>query len=330
MVFAKNISVEFPAIRDRKGYRMRRVVSFSTEKSWQSLTGTAEIVVSKYIKGYDIAQLRDMFRVDDPVVVYAGYNGNLVQEFKGYLTRVQDEQHITFTCEDEMRMLKKGQVNMIKKPCKLKDILNAINDVVFKTTGKRYDLDTVDAELGSVRIKAMTPAQVLQEIKDKYKVYSYFKNGILVSGKVFQGNNERHILNFDNQRNIKSHSLEYKRAEDLKVKVKVTSVLANGTKIEATAGDEDGQESEISLFGVNNKKDLQQKADDKLKLMKVDGLAGDVVIFGVPLIEFGDEVSFRSTKFPERDGIYYVDGTSYKYGPGAFIERVVKIGRKAS
>lgn len=320
MVLAKNISVEFPAVRDRKGYRSRRVISVMVESGWEKLTDTCEITLSRNLKGLDLAQVRDLFRRGDTVKVFAGYNKKLLQEFEGYITDVSDEKHLVFKCQDEMYKLKTGSVNFNKKNCKLLDILKAI--------APGYTLDAVDAELGSVRIKGMSPAEVLLKLKDQYGLYCFFRGTTLVAGKIYQGNSNKLKLNFDRLRNIKTHSLTYKRAEDIHVKVKVTSILSNGTKIEATAGDENGSVSEINLYGIKSKADLQKKADEKLALMKADGYTGSVTLFGIPKIVHGDEVDLKSERYPERNGTYHVDATTYQYGPGATIERSVKIGNK--
>lgn len=330
MILAKNISVEFPATRGRKGYRFRRVVSSSCEKSWEKLTNTAEIVVGKTIKGYGVEEVKDLFRRGDKVVVYLGYNGTLHKEFEGYLVQINEETHINFKCQDEMYQWKSGVVNFSKKNCSLEQLLNACLSVVKKNTGITYKTDIASAELGSVRVKDMSPAEVLLKLKDDYSIYSYFKDGVFYSGKVFQDNTKRHTLSFDRARNIKSHNLEFKRAEDIKAKVKVTSVLSTGKKLTATAGDEDGAQSTIELFGVTSQADLQKKADEKLKLMKVDGFTGSVTLFGLPIVEFGDELKFRSDEFEHKNVTHYADSVSIKYGPGPFIEREVKVGRKAS
>lgn len=330
MVLAKNILIDFPAVRDRKGIRMRRVVSFTAEQSWQSLTNKATLTISKYIKGINQEQLREMFRIGDAVTISSGYNREHNEEFAGYITRLNDDRHLVMDLEDEMYMLKRGQLHFNKSKCKLKDLFDAINKLMLEVHGKQYTLDVADAELGNVRIKGKTPCEVLQEIKDKYKLYTYFRDGVLISGKVYQSNEVRHVLNFDNERNIKGHSLEFNKAEDLKVRVKVTSVTSSGQLLTATAGDEDGAESEIGLYGINNQADLQKKADAKLALMKVDGYKGDINCYAVPFIRFGDEVQLRSAKFPERDGAYYVDATNLKYETGNGIERTVTIAKRAS
>lgn len=321
MVYAKNISVEFPANSRRKGYRARRVISCTIDSTWQRLTDTCEISIGRNIKGLDLTEVRDLFRRGDEVIVYAGYNGNLVHEFSGYIVDILDEQNITFKCQDEMYQLKKGVINFNKKNCTLKQLIDVV--------AKGYTTDVIGAELGSVRIKNMTSAGVLEELKQKYGIYCFFRGKTLVAGKPYEGNSRRVKLNFDVLRNIKTHGLTYKRSEDIRVQVKVTSVLADGTKIEATAGDEDGATSEINLFGIKSKADLKAKAEEKLTLMKTDGYEGDITLLAEPRVVFGDEVEINSARYPERNGVYYADGTVFKYGPGAGIERIVKIGKKA-
>lgn len=329
MLLAKNIEVVFSAIRNRKGYRFRRVVSFTAEKSWEKLTNTAEVVVSRNIKGYSVEDVKNLFRVGDPVAVRCGYNGELVEEFSGFITRIKDGQHIVFVLEDNMFHFKNGTINFTAKNAKLDTVIEQCLNTVKSISGYSYDSDVINAELGSVKLKNITPAEVLKKLKDDYNIYSCFIGDVLHVGKVYQGNSTRIKLSFDSQRNIKSHNIEFKRAEDLKVKIKVESVLSNGQKKSVTVGDENGELSTIQLYGISNESDLKKKAEEKLALKKVDGLTGSVVLFGIPKINFGDEVELVSTEFPDRNGVYYIDSTVYRYGPSAQIEREIKIGGKA-
>jgi hypothetical protein len=316
-------------MRGRKGYRFRRVVSCTVEAGWEKLTTTAEIVVSRNIKGYGVEDIKNLFRRGDKVVIYAGYNGDLIKEFEGFITQLKEDSNFIFKCEDSMYLFKAGVVNFSKKNCKLEDVLNACLKVVKDNHGVTIETDIADASIGSVRIKNLSPSQVLLKLKDDMSLYSYFKDGVLYSGKIFQDDSTVTILSFDRERNIKAHSLEFKTADDTKVKVKVTSVTSSGKKIEATAGDEDGAVSTIELYGIESKSELQKKAEDKLQLMKVDGFSGSVTLFGVPRVVFGEELQFRSDEFQFKNVRHYADSTIFKYGPGAQIEREVKVGRRA-
>jgi hypothetical protein len=322
MLLIKNIEILFPAAHGRPTYRLRRVISCVVESSWESLTDTCEIKISRNIKGMSLGQVRETFRRGDKVEVRFGYNGQLPIEFNGYIIDVEDSEHLVFKCQDEMYKLKSGTVNYNKKNCNLQELLTVI--------APGYVYDAADAELGNVRIKDISPSQVLQEIKDGYGIYTYFRDGVLISGKINQGSAVRYVLNYDKDRNIKAHSLTYKRAEDVRAKVKVSSVLRSGQKLEVTVGDADGNQSEIELFGITNMADLKAKAEAKLAVIKSDGFEGDVTLFGIPKVRFGDEVELRSALHPERNGAHYIDATTCKYVTGSGIERVIKIGLKAS
>lgn len=322
MTFAKNIEVLFQAAHGRPTYRLCRVISCNIDSSWESLTDTCELVISRNIKGMSLDKVRETFRKGDPISIRIGYDQNLIQEFTGYIVNIDDSKHLVFSCQDEMYKLKSGTVNFNKKNCSLQELLEVV--------AAGYTFDCADAQLGNVRIKDISPAQVLQEIKDGYGIYSYFRDGKLISGKINQGNNNRFVLNYDQQRNIKSHSLTYRRAEDIRARIKVSSILRSGEKLEITVGDADGTQSEIELFGIDNMADLRAKAEQKLALIKSDGFEGEITLFGLPRIVFGDEVELRSTLHPERNGAHYVDSTQLKYVTGSGIERVVKIGLKAS
>lgn len=322
MVFAKNIEITFPAIRDRQTYVCRRVISLEVESSYETLTDKATFRLGRAIKGMNLEQVRDTFRRGDKVLIKAGYNGVLETEFTGYIVNVMDEKHLEFECQDEMFKLKTVEVNFNRRSCALKDLL--------KVVAPGYDVDAPEADLGHVRFTRKMASEVLQEVKDKYGIYSYFRDGVLVCGKINQGSSVRYQLNYDVDRNIKSHDLTYRRAEDIRARVRCSSILDNGTKIEVTVGDPDGEINNIELFGITSKADLKVKAEAKLALMKVDGLEGTVSLFGVPRVRFGDEVLLNSTLHPERSGAYYIKSTIYNYVTGQGITRKVDIGGKAA
>lgn len=328
-VFAKNIEVEFAKTETRPGLLLRRVISVNLESSWENLTDTCTITISRYIKGLSTEDIRNYFRRGDAVAVRAGYNGTFRQEFTGYIVNVTDDQHLVLKCEDEMFQLKTGKVDFNKKKCTLKDVLNELNASLSKQGKTPYPIDAIEAELGSVRIRDLSPARVLQEIKDKYHIYCFFRDGKLIGGKPYSGNEVRTVLRFDGERNIKTHNLTFRKAEDIRLKVKVTSTMHSGKKIEVTVGDEDGQQSELAFYGIDNKSDLKKKAEEKLAMMKVDGYEGEITLFGVPFVKFGDEVEIKSEEHPERDGTYLVDSVKWNYGD-ARIERQIKIGRRAA
>ena len=77
--------------------------------------------------------------------------------------------------------------------------------------------------------------------------------------------------------------MEYRRAEDIKLKVKATSVDRNNKRIELEMGDKDGEEISVFVYNVDHDA-LKVFAEKALDQYKYTGYQGSIETFGEPVV----------------------------------------------
>jgi hypothetical protein len=129
---------------------------------------------------------------------------------------------------------------------------------------------------------------------------------------------------------INSNYLQYQRAEDVIVKVKVTSMLPNNTTLTAEAGDEDGEQRTYHYYNVTSQADLQKIADQRVSDQKYTGFSGWFETFGQPYLKHGDRCKIISKKLPERNGTYLIRSVRRKFGVNVGYRQMFELGEKVA
>ncbi len=312
--------IAFPKNARRQGFAIRRATSVHTEMSWEMLTNTAEITLPRNVKEFNVQDgIKRMFQRGDEVTIDLGYDGKNVRKFTGYVTKVGGGWPVKLECEDEMWKLKMVPVNMAYSGT-LGGLLKAI-----LPSGITYEAS--DIKLEKLKLVKMTVASVLSWLKDQYGIYSYFVGKKLISGKIYLDNTD--TVNLDFNQNVKVNQLEYVRADELRIKVSVTSVRPDGSKLTVTAGDEDGQESKFEYYGKHTEAELKAIAALNVERMKVDEYQGTCTLWGLPVIDHGLRASLRNRQFPEHDGKYFIDKVVTDWDNQGFTQ-IGTLGRQAS
>lgn len=323
MYLAVNIEVSFPENRGRAAKVLKSASSFKVDSSWQNLTDTAEIVLAKALYFEQEKRVFELLKAGDPVIIKGGYNGEYQEEFKGFISEVLDDLPVMIKCEDNMYVLKRTKCHCSYKNVKLEKLLKDIVPSNFK-------IDAADMEIGSVLFKDFTVSQALQELKDKMGIYSYFVGDTLVSGKIYQDNPETDKVKYVFGLNIIQNDLKYRRKEDIRLKVTMTSFQSNGTKLKATVGDDDGQEQRLVCTNVTSETDLKARAQKELDRLKIDGYQGTLTGFGIPFVRHGFTAEIVNYENPDKDGNYYVDGVTTIVSNNGAYRRTLKIGPRAA
>ena len=90
---------------------------------------------------------------------------------------------------------------------------------------------TADAQLGSFRIKNATAAQVLEELKKTYGLYSWIEDEVLHVGLAYEDLNYD-AVEFAVSTNVIQNNLTYRQADDTRVGARAISILEGNQKIE--------------------------------------------------------------------------------------------------
>lgn len=300
------------------------VTDVQISTSWETLTDTAIITLPTNITNKDNTFIRDIIKINDPVEIKLGYFPNLTTRFIGYVSKLTPESPLIVMCEDEAFKLKQKNISNY----------SAKNVTLKKLISDNYDgeINVVDATLGNFRIDRVSMIKVLQELKDKYKIYSWFRNGILYSGLSYlpdQG--ETHQFKF--QRNIiDGSSLQSVDETELGTVAHGISTQKGGSKIELYTYYEDGEiitsdsnpGGDLNTMKVPNRTrtQLQELLERWLPNLYYTGFKGSFMTFGEPVVNHGDICKIEDLKFPEKNGSYIVKSVQISFGQDGYRQTI--------
>lgn len=274
------------------------ITEFQVESSFENLTDQATIVVPRKIRfeGREIIQGESLFKRGDVVQLHAGYDQSQESIFQGYITNLSPSDRLAIKAEDEMWQLKQTSVTFSYKSVTLSKLLADICPIPYEVVG--------DAQLGRLRASKASVAKVLSQLKSKYGLYSWVRDGKLYAGlATVPSLSSTHILRFHH--NIITDDLQYMRSDDVKVKVTAISMSPENQKTEVSVGDSDGDIRTLHFYDLPEI-ELQAVAERELERFRYEGFRGSLVTFGEPRIRHGDKVELQDTKFPDRNGTYLV------------------------
>lgn len=295
------------------------VANCEINTSWETLTDTAMIELPSNITNKDNDSIKDIIKVNDAVEIKLGYFPNLVTRFVGYVSEIVPESPLKIMCEDEAFQLKQSTVNNYsKKDATLKDVI---------TDNYKGKVNIVDAVVGTFRIDRVTMVKVLQELKTKYKIFSWFRNGVLNSGLAYLPN-EGITAKFDFQYNVVSGSnLAFTDESELDTIAHGISTQKDGSKIELYTFYEKGTSGKIITQEGNpggdlntmqiperTKAELTELLERWLPNLYYTGYRGSIETFGEPVMNHGDIAEINDSKFSEKNGRYLIKGVNIKFG----------------
>lgn len=304
------------------------VHSYSVETSFDNFTDTAIISwPRKVVYQKEKKRIEDLIKVGDPVVIKRGYWPNLVERFTGYVARIKPGIVTRVECEDAAYLCKRQAINYSKKNVTVKQLIQDNLPAGLK-------VEAVEAGIGSFRVKNLTLAEVLEKVRNKYGLRSWFQGSTLICGLPYlRQDGATYDLDFSVHVPLgKGEDLIYLKADDVKIKVKAVSMLPNNTKIEAEVGDPDGETRTYTTYNVTSVEELKKVAEENLELLKYEGFRGSFEIFGDPIIRHGDRVRVTNDLNPEmfKGEFYAVKGVKEEMGVNTGIRQTIELGRRTA
>lgn len=310
-------------------YEFDFLQSVEIRSSWDTLTDTATLllpkkisytnrlgVITKKITGKSDGMTGKDFPVflqGDPVTLSGGYGDDVPDIFTGYIRAVAPNHPIKIDFEDNMYWLK----NLFIEKYSEKDIsLKQVIEDITEGMPDHIELNVVDGvQFEVARYSAMTVAEILQSIK-KIGLVSWFRDDTLNVGLAYlEGNPKIHRF-FGSGKDvniISTDNLEYKTEDQVKIKLKVTSIYKDNTKISVTVGNVSGENRTAFVYGIAES-GLETIANEMLKKMVYEGYTGYFTTFLQPKVIHGDAVKLSDPEFPDRDGTYLVKEVITNYG----------------
>lgn len=289
----------------------------SIDSSYDNLLDSGKIIIPKRIRyvnqqGESVPNITQganaLFKAGDPVEISAGYNTNITKFFTGYIKGVRTKFPLLFEVEDEVYKLKQNRLNLTLKNPQLSELLKKIIP-----EGVEYEV-TAEQNLGNFRIKNASTAAVLDELRTKHGIYSFFRDGILYVGLAVNPKLQKtHRFEFNTTNLISGESLTFVDESERKIRVVCKSIDNNNKTLEAEAGDIDG-ETRTLYFNNYSLKDLQSTADRIKNQLKYSGYEGSFLTFIDPIVNHGDVVELVNRTIPEQSGAYLVTRVVTRFG----------------
>lgn len=311
-------------IKSKKTWVFDKITSAEVVRDMESLTDTCVVELPKKVRWKGEPSIP--VRRGDEITVHFGYNGHLQLAFKGFITAVGTKSPVRIECEDYMFRLK-------QHPAKKLTYKSATLDRILtdQCLGIRHKVSG-EQNIGQYRVTADTVSGLLADLKTGGGIRSFirYEDGepVLHCGVLFDRLGDPAPAQvFSTGRNLIDDSqLEELSAADMKIKVKAVSMMPNNKKITVEAGDRDG---ELRTLHAYNKLEPELKAwaEQELKRLKRDGLAGSFTTFGIRLAEKLDAVGIRIDG--QRKGVYQVRKNEIKYGDGG-LRQEITIGTRVA
>jgi hypothetical protein len=300
------------------------------KKSWRNFTDTALIKLPKAIYYSDengilkpVEHLGNFIKVGDKVEIKMGYNRQLFTEFIGYVARSpRIAVPYELICEDEMWQLKRKEVNV--------SIENATVRQIVEAVAPGYELDCIDEIYGDFSMKRTTAVKVFNELQEKAGIYTFFRDGRLVCGKIYLDEKvTRKQPVFEYCENIIDHNLQYIYPDEAKIKLYAKSKNKDGSYTHVEVGEDGGDIEHWEVPAMDMKeKDLKTMAENRLKNVKrFGGYKGTITSFGWPRVEHGQVVQVVDKKYEERNTKNFADEVEISLTASGGYRRTTDIGK---
>jgi hypothetical protein len=273
------------------------------------------------------------FNDGDPVNISLGYNGDMQEEFSGFIKRRNLNMPLEIECEGYSYKLRRNNISGSWASISVKDLLKKATDGL----GITLQVNT-DISLNNVVVSNWTAAQVIDFILKETDgcisiffiqptilwaglVYTPYSNGT----DVFNKSTISYRLGYNV---VKDNSLKLRVPDDNPVKVNFSKKLATGEKLN---GSSDATEAAIIrnyrkvLNHIASSPVLKMLAQEKQKRFNYTGYEGRINAFLQPYALPGYKANMQDTQYPERNGAYLVEGIEVVYGMGG-ARRVIEIG----
>lgn len=307
-------------IESERKWVIPQITACEIERSTEDLTDTCKITLPKRML-WDHKEGIPLKR-GDKVRVSLGYDDDLQLAFVGYIREVGFKTPIVLECENEMYQLKKQPTVKKAYPhASLSQILQDQGITRYKVFGEQT--------LGAYRIKADNVASLLGELKEQ-GIRSFFRyedgEPVLYAGVLFEregaGKPSQVIRSGVNL--VSDSQLKEQHADTMRLKVKAISFQPTARKgkqkkIRLELGDSDGELRTLHTYG-KSESELRAWAEQEIKRLKRDGLAGSVTTFGARLMDKLDTVGVVIDGV--RKGVYQVKKVTIKYGTDGFRQDV--------
>ena len=285
------------------------------EQSVKELGGKATVTLPRNYAKLNGKSVLDLVKCGDPVTIWMGYDGQLEVEFTGYIREIESSAPLVLNIDDDLYPLKRTNYLKSWKSVTLNEVLQYV--------APGYKVSCPDVNLGALQLNNVSAFRVLMDIQQNYGLYTIVRGKNITCQFPYdiKGTGQMYTYTFYTP-TVKKSNLKYKRAEDNKIRVRVSSKQRNGKTLKAEVG---AKEGEGSLYQTTlppmSESELKTYAENWYKKLCFDGYTGSITGFGTPRTKAGDTLKIVDSEEPDREGNYLVESVTITYGLSDGFER---------
>lgn len=269
-----------------------------------------------------IESIKGFIKTGDKIKIELGYDRVLVTDFEGYVSRSpRPTIPYEIDCEDEMWQLKRKQVDV--------SLRDATVEQIIRAAAPGYEVNCTDEFYGDFSMLQSTPVKIFDELKKRAGLYTFFRNGVLVCGKVYSDENLPEVVaNYKFGENVIESTLQFVESEDVKLKIYGTSKQPDGSVIRAEIGEDGGDIQRIESNVDFTKKQLENWIKNRYERVKASGgYDGQIESFGFPFVRHGQTIRVVDDIYEKRDTKHFADEIEVKVSPSGGYRRIIEVGK---
>ena len=275
-----------------------------------------------------------LFQPGDPVTIMLGYNYKNVQEFKGFVRRVDVSIPVKIECEGYAWKLR--NTSLVGSWPSI--TLTALLTQLVAGTGIKLSSSIPGITLTNIKFPNINGLKVLEYLKDKALLSAYFVFDTLYVGleAALPGGTGAagstlpvpiHELGWNTMRDDK---LKWRTVGDTSVQIRVVSAKGKNAKTPLyTYGQAGSSVITEHLSWVSDPVWIQKLAQDNYNRASYTGYEGSIMGFLQPYIQMCDTATLQDPMYKVRQGKYFTQGTTVKFGVSG-ATREVFLGQELS
>ena len=309
-------------------FTFRSISEVEIIKSIEELSDTATIKMpSKFIvrQNGEEKLVENALKVGDKVSIKLGYEEKYEGvEFTGFVVSIGSKIPLEIKCEDAMWLLRRKNItHAFNDKTPLKTILQK----VVENTEIELSDKIPDVEVEKFIIRNANGTQVLQKLKEHLALSIYLDS----EGKLYAGleqlNNLHKEAIYDLNYNLVENNLEYKTAEQKRLRIKYTYMDSKNKKKSVEVGDKDGELRTFHTSIISDEKKMEEMAHAEMQKLKYDGFEGSVKSFLIPFSTNGMTAVIKDKEHPNREGKYFIKKVVTSFGSNG-ARREISISNK--
>ncbi|MDY3512956.1 late control protein [Riemerella anatipestifer] len=297
-------------------------------KSVEELSNTAKIKMPSKFRvrqNGEFKKVEEAIKVGDKVKITLGYERRYEGvEFMGFVTSIGSKIPLEIKCEDAIWLLRRKNIN---KAFNQKTTLKEILKEVVKDTSVELSDKIPHVPIEKMVIRNNNGAKVLQDLKQNLGISIYLDDeGKLYAGLEQVNNIGKEVL-YDLNYNLVENNLEYKSADQKRLKVRYTYIDKKNKKKSIEVGDQDGELRTFHTSVLSDEKKMRELANAEMQKLKYDGFEGSVKTFLIPFATPGMAAKIIDNEHKNREGKYFIKKVVTTFGTSG-ARREVTISNK--